>query len=73
MPRFEGAGRQLLDKAIDFCRTKGYKKIYLWTFEGLHAARHLYEDAGFKLIMQQTGDQWGIEVNEQYFEFDMQT
>jgi GNAT superfamily N-acetyltransferase len=71
--RRKGAGRQLLDKAIHFCRTKGYKKIYLWTFEGLHAARRLYEDVGFKLMMQQTGVQWGTEVNEQYFEFDMQT
>lgn len=63
-----GAGRKLINAAVDFCRSKGYKLIYLWTFEGLNAARHLYEDAGFKLIKQQTGIQWGTEVNEQYFE-----
>ena len=66
--RGKGAGRQLLNKAVDFCKRKGYAKIYLWTFEGLDAARHLYEDAGFRLIKQQMGVQWGTEVNEQYFE-----
>lgn len=66
--RGKGAGRQLLDTAINFCNIKGYKTTYLWTFEGLNAARHLYEDAGFKLIKQQSGLQWGTEVNEQYFQ-----
>lgn len=66
--RGKGAGRRLIDAAIDFCRIKGYKMVYLWTFEGLHAARHLYEDMGFQLVKQQSGFQWGTEVNEQYFE-----
>jgi len=65
--RGKGVGRILLDKAIEFCNQKRYKKVYLWTFEGLDAARHLYEDAGFKLVKQQSGVQWGAEVNEQHF------
>jgi len=28
-------------------------------FEGLDAAKHLYEEAGFKLKKQQRGVQWG--------------
>lgn len=64
----KGVGRKLINKAIDFCKNKGYKRTYLWTFEGLNAARHLYENAGFKLIKQQSGVQWGATVNEQYFE-----
>jgi GNAT superfamily N-acetyltransferase len=66
--RGKGVGRKLILKAMEFCRRKSYKKVYLWTFEGLHAARHLYEEAGFKLMKQQRGFQWGTEVNEQYFE-----
>ena len=66
--RGKGVGRKLITKAIDFCKDKDYKKTYLWTFEGLNAARHLYENAGFKLIKQQSGVQWGTAVNEQYFE-----
>ena len=64
----KGVGRKLIKSAMDFCRRKSYKKVYLWTFEGLHAARHLYEEAGFKLMKEQRGVQWGAEVNEQYFE-----
>ncbi|MBC8198961.1 MAG: GNAT family N-acetyltransferase [Desulfobacterales bacterium] len=66
--RGKGVGRKLINRAIDFCKSKGYKKTYLWTFEGLNAARHLYEEVGFQLIKQQSGVQWGATVNEQYFE-----
>jgi len=66
--RGKGAGSRLIDTAIGFCRDKGYKKIYLWTFEGLGAARHLYEKGGFKLVEEHRGTQWGTEVNEQRFE-----
>jgi GNAT superfamily N-acetyltransferase len=66
--RGKGFGSRLIDSAVDFCRTKGYKRSYLWTFEGLHAARHLYEKSGFKLVSEQYGTQWGKEVKEQRFE-----
>ena len=63
----KGVGRKLLEGALDFCKLKGYKKVYLQTFEGLNAARHLYEEVGFKLIKEQSGRQWGSTVNEHYF------
>ena len=63
-----GVGRGLLDSAMVFCRVRGYDRVHLWTFEGLDAARHLYEKAGFRLAHQQCGRQWGREVNEQRFE-----
>jgi GNAT superfamily N-acetyltransferase len=66
--RGQGAGTQLINKAIGFCRQKSYKKITLWTFEGLEPARHLYEKSGFRLVKQQRGEQWGTEVNEQQYE-----
>ncbi len=62
-----GVGRKLIDAATDFCRKNGYKRAYLWTFEGLNAARHLYETTGFRLIEEHRGTQWGKEVNEQRF------
>jgi GNAT superfamily N-acetyltransferase len=70
--RGKGIGGQLVSTAIDFCRNNGYKQIHLWTFEGLNAARHLYEKAGFKLLEQQKGTQWGKEVNEQLYELQLQ-
>jgi len=66
--RGRGVGNRLLDAAVDFCRANGYSRVYLWTFEGLNAARHLYEKAGFRLVQQRRGEQWGTEVGEQRFE-----
>jgi GNAT superfamily N-acetyltransferase len=62
-----GIGGKLMDVAIDYCRKNGYKRVSLWTFEGLKAARHLYEKTGFRLIEERRGTQWGREVNEQQF------
>jgi len=66
-----GAGNALLGSAINFCREKQYGLVYLDTFEGLQAARHLYEKFGFRLIHQETGIQWGCKVNEQRFELEL--
>ncbi len=66
--RGQGVGRQLLETAIAFCRQKQYDRVFLWTFQGLEAARHLYESLGFKLVHQQEGTQWGAAVTEQKFE-----
>jgi GNAT superfamily N-acetyltransferase len=66
--RGTGMGNALLNAAIDFCRSRGYDRVYLWTFEGLDAARHLYEKFDFRLVAQQRGTQWGAEVVEQRFE-----
>jgi GNAT superfamily N-acetyltransferase len=65
--RFQGTGSRLMNMAMDFCQSKQYDVVYLWTFEGINPARHLYEKAGFQLIDQYRGTQWGTEVNEQYF------
>jgi GNAT superfamily N-acetyltransferase len=66
--RGQGGGSALLQAAMAFCEAQHYGQVYLWTFEGLHAARHLYEKFGFRLAHQQRGRQWGQEVNEQRFE-----
>ncbi|MEO0533721.1 MAG: GNAT family N-acetyltransferase [Cyanobacteria bacterium P01_A01_bin.123] len=69
--RGKGVGRQLIRTAIDFCRDQRYRRVYLWTFEGLDAARHLYEKMGFVLVEQFRGTQWGNPVNEQRFELEL--
>jgi GNAT superfamily N-acetyltransferase len=66
--RGKGAGNQLIKEAMDFCRSKRYRNVYLWTFEGLDPARHLYEKHGFQLVEEHRGTQWGTEVKEQRFE-----
>jgi len=65
--RGRGVGNRLMDEALGFCRKLNYGRVYLWTFEGLHAARHLYERSGFRLAEQHEGEQWGTRVIEQKF------
>ncbi len=65
----KGIGTVLLSSAMEFCQAKDYRRVYLWTFEGLRVARHLYEKFGFRLALQRRGTQWGTEVTEQLFEF----
>ena len=63
-----GIGQQLLNMALDFCRQAGFKRVYLTTFAGLDAARHLYERAGFKLYEEVEDRHWGEPLLEQKFE-----
>ncbi|MFO7684786.1 MAG: GNAT family N-acetyltransferase [Desulfobacterales bacterium] len=70
--RGKGVGNQLISVALDFCRLRGYRRVYLWTFEGLDAARGLYEKNRFVLVEQHKGSQWGREVNEQRFVLELQ-
>ena len=51
-----GIGRRLIDECVRFARRAGYRKITLWTQSELHAARHLYKRAGFKLTAKQKHD-----------------
>ena len=69
--RGQGVGNQLMNAAMDFCRSRSYSRVFLWTFEGLGVARHLYEKNGFRLLEQHKGTQWGREVIEQRFELEL--
>jgi hypothetical protein len=61
----------LVREAVQFCKNRNYKRIYLWTFEGLDVARHLYEREGFLLSLQNKVHQWGACINEQMFELKL--
>jgi GNAT superfamily N-acetyltransferase len=61
----------LMDRAIAFCRERGFKSVYLTTFEGLHAARALYERMGFQLTDENEKDPWSGTVGIQRFELDL--
>lgn len=63
-----GVGEALLRAALGFCDGQRYARTFLWTFDALHAAGHLYRKHGFGLVRTQRGSQWGREVNEQRFE-----
>ena len=54
-----GIGKRLIAECIGFAQKAGYKRIVLWTQGELHAARHLYQEAGFKLAGKKRHDSWG--------------
>ena len=51
----QGIGHRLMNQAMAFCRDRGFQRIYLTTFPGLDAARHLYELHGFQLVAEADG------------------
>ena len=64
-----GLGKQLMQRAMDFCHTRNHNRIWLTTFSGLNAARALYERHGFVLTRESDEDQWQGGVREQLFEY----
>ena len=64
----QGIGSMLIREALAFCRSAGFKRVYLWTFAGLDRARHVYEKSGFTLSREHSGSQWGVTVKEQMYE-----
>jgi GNAT superfamily N-acetyltransferase len=69
-PEFQnaGLGKKLISSAVEFCKKMQYPKIFLWTFEGLNAARRLYEGQNFRLSETHEVRQWGQQITEQKFE-----
>ena len=69
----KGIGSALMKRAIDFCREQGHHQVYLWTFQGLDAARSIYERVGFRLSEEHDVYQWGRNIREQKFELNLVT
>ena len=66
-----GIGRRLIDETIQFARRTGYRKITLWTHKVLAAARHIYEDAGFKLTRTWKHDDFGKKLVAETWDLDL--
>ena len=54
-----GLGARLTDECIAFARSKGYKKMMLWTNSCLTAARGIYAKRGFKLVKSEAYQGFG--------------
>jgi GNAT superfamily N-acetyltransferase len=57
-----GIGARLVDECFRFARQAGYRKIKLWTNDVLHAARHIYKKAGFRLVHQEPHHSFGHDL-----------
>ena len=69
--RGQGVGGRLIEEALDFARQAGHGRLHLWTFDGLDAARRIYERAGFELAEEHSIEQWGDLIKEQKFVLDL--
>jgi DNA-binding MarR family transcriptional regulator/GNAT superfamily N-acetyltransferase len=57
-----GLGTRLVDECVRFARQVGYRKIMLWTNSVLYAARHIYEEAGFRLVRKERHHSFGHDL-----------
>jgi GNAT superfamily N-acetyltransferase len=66
-----GLGMRLTEECVKFARAVGYKKITLWTHSILTAARHCYENAGFKLTSSEKRHTWGKDVVAEFWDLTL--
>ena len=66
-----GIGKRLVDECMRFARQVGYQKIVLWTNDILKAARHIYEQNGFRLASEEHHHSFGHDLVGQYWEADL--
>ena len=69
--RQRGYGNRLMDMALDFCREKGYKKVFLLTITAQIIARHVYETHGFYKVSSNDKSEWGDGVIEECWELNL--
>jgi DNA-binding MarR family transcriptional regulator/N-acetylglutamate synthase-like GNAT family acetyltransferase len=64
-------GTTLVNECIAFARQSGYRKLTLWTNDILHAARKIYERAGFYLVKAEKHHSFGQDLVGQFWELKL--
>ncbi|HTD22103.1 MAG TPA: helix-turn-helix domain-containing GNAT family N-acetyltransferase [Terriglobales bacterium] len=66
-----GIGARLVSECVRFARQAGYRKITLWTQSVLHAARHIYKKAGFRLARKERHNSFGYDLTGETWEMEL--
>lgn len=69
--RGRGLGHKLVDMALDFCREKDYKHVFLETISALETARHIYASKGFRITQSHKNPTWGKDILEERWDLDL--
>ncbi len=69
--RGHGVGSRLVDECLGFARAAGYRKVTLWTNAQLHAARRIYQRAGFRQVDEQRHHSFGQDQVSQTWELEL--
>jgi len=57
-----GIGTRLVQECSSFARQAGYRKILLWTNSVLHAARRIYQAAGYRRVLEEPHHSFGHDL-----------
>src|SRR5437762_10837765 len=68
-----GIGKRLVEECVRFARQAGYQKMTLWTQSILHAARHLYKEAGFQVVRVERHHSFGKDLIAETWEPNLRT
>jgi len=66
-----GIGKNLLKDALQFCKERQYKTVFLWTTSQLIEAWHLYTRFGFRKTEEKTHNIWGKRVTEERYDLHL--
>lgn len=56
--RGHGLGKELVGRAVDYCKAQGRDPVYLFTTDGLAESQSLYEKLGFSITANETEELW---------------
>ena len=66
-----GLGSNLVRECTQFARNAGYRRITLWTNSVLDAARHIYQNEGYRLVSEDHHNSFGKNLIGQNWQLDL--